>query len=314
MKIVVVGTGALGSLFAGYLARSGENVSAVDIKPEIVATIRGKGIKISEEGAEEVLIPLRGALRPEEIADEVGKVDLVIFLPKSAQTREAAASARCLWDDETVGLTLQNGLGNPEAIESILGEKKVLAGVTLHGSTLLRPGCILHAGRGETVIGEMRGGSSPRAEKVAAVFNRAGLPTRVSEEVWNEIWGKLLVNVGINALTAITRLRNGLLMEHPEAREVLRRAVEEAKEVADRKGIRLPYPDAVPKVEKACLASYQNFSSMLQDVLNRRETEVDFINGAVVREGKKLGIATPVNWMLTAIVKTLEKTYGQKLE
>lgn len=309
MKIAVVGTGALGSLFAGYLSRSGEEVSAVDIKAEIVSAIREAGVKIKEAEDGEVAIPLRVTTRPEE----VGAVDLVIFLPKSGQTQEAAQSARCLFGEETVALTLQNGLGNPEIIEGILGEKRVLAGVTHQGSTLLRPGYILHGGRGETVVGEIRGAQSARAEKIVAVLNRAGFPTRVSTEIWNDVWGKLLVNVGVNALTAITRLRNGVLVEHAEAREILRGAVEEGVHVAGRKGIRLPYADAVEEVEEACRASKPNFSSMLQDVLKRRQTEVDFINGAVVREGEKLGVETPVNRILTALVKTLEKTYPERV-
>jgi len=304
-----MGTGALGSLFAGYLARSGEEVSAVDIKPEIVSAIRESGVKIKEAEGEEAAIPLRATLQPEKI----GKVELVIFLPKSGQTREAAQSARCLFGGETIALTLQNGLGNPEAIEGVLGKGRVLAGVTNQGSTLLKPGYILHGGRGDTAIGELSGGRSERAEKVAAVLNRAGFPTHVSAEIWNNVWGKLLVNVGVNALTAITRLRNGVLVEQAEAREILRGAVEEAALVAERKGIQLPYTDPAGKVEDVCRTSKLNFSSMLQDVVNRRETEVDFINGAVVREGKKLGIQTPINWMLTALVKTLEKTYAERI-
>jgi len=305
-----VGIGALGSLFAGYLARCGEDVTGVDIRPEIISAVRESGLKIKELEGEEIIVPLRATLHPEE----VGKLDLVIFLPKSGQTPEAAANARCLFAEETVALTLQNGLGNPETIEGLVGEKRVLAGVTMHGSTLLEPGRILHGGLGETVIGEMRGGLSPRAEKIAAVFNRAGLSTKVSTEIWNDVWGKLLVNVGVNALTAISRLRNGAVVEHPEALDILRRSVEEAQGVARAKGIRLPYENAVQKVENACRATQANFSSMLQDVLNRRETEVDFINGAVVREGQKWGLETPVNQMLTALVKILEKTYTVRVD
>jgi 2-dehydropantoate 2-reductase len=310
MRIAVVGIGALGSLFAGYLARCGEDVSGVDVQPEIISAIRESGVRIKELEGEEIAIPLRVALRPEEI----GQVDLVIFLTKSGQTQAATQSARCLFGDHTVALTLQNGLGNPEAIGSILGEERVLVGVTNQGSTLLRPGSILHGGRGETVIGERQGTRSERADHVASAFKRAGFPTQVSARIQNDVWGKLIVNVGINALTAITRLRNGVLVEHPETREILRRAVEETIRVADRKGIRFPHGDAVKKVEDVCRASKANFSSMLQDVLQRRETEADFINGAVVREGEELGIETPVNRLLTALVKTLEKTYDQRAE
>ncbi len=293
-------------MYAGYLARSGEEVYAIDIKEEIVSAVRNSGIKIIEPEGKEIGIPVRATRKPED----AGKVDLVIFLPKSRQTRDAARGALGLFHEGTVGLTVQNGLGNPEIIESVVGLGRVLAGVTMNGSTLLAPGRILHGGRGDTVIGEMKGGPSARAEKVAAAFNRAGLSTHVSAEVWNEVWGKLMVNVGVNALTAVTRLRNGAVLEHEETRQILRKLVEEAELVAGRKGIRLPYKDAVQKTEDGCRATAQNFSSMLQDILAQRETEVDFINGAIVREGERLGIETPVNRTLTALVKAIEKTYA----
>jgi 2-dehydropantoate 2-reductase len=307
MKIAVVGTGALGSLYAGYLARGGEEVYAIDIRQDIISAISGSGIRIVEPDGKEAAIPVKKAtLKPEE----AGKVDLVILLPKSRQTQEAARSARCLFGPETVGLTVQNGLGNPEAIEAVVGEGRILAGVTLNASTYLGPGRMLYAGRGETVIGEMRGGPSPRAERIAAAFNKAGLSTKVSAEVWNDVWGKLLVNAGVNPLTAITRLANGVMMDHGAAREIMKGLVEEGKRVALAKGIRLPYTDAVKKVEDACIATSPNHSSMLQDVLAQRETEVDFINGAIVREGERLGVDTPVNRTITNLVKTIEKTYS----
>jgi 2-dehydropantoate 2-reductase len=307
MKIAVVGTGALGSLYAGYLARSGAEVYAVDIKEDIVSAIRSSGIRIVEPEGNEVSIPVKKATLKTE---DVGRVELVILLPKSRQTQEAARSARCLFGPETVGLTVQNGLGNPEAIEAVVGEGRILAGVTLNASTYLGPGRMLYAGRGETVIGEMRGGPSPRAEKIAAAFNKAGLSTKVSSEVWNDVWGKLLVNAGVNPLTAITRLANGVLVEQAATREIMKGLVEEGKRVALAKGIRLPYTDAVKKVEDACIATKPNYSSMLQDVLAQRETEVDFINGAIVREGERLGIDTPVNRTITNLVRTIEKTYS----
>ncbi len=306
MKIAVMGAGALGALFAGYLARAGEEVFAVDIKPEIVGAIRAGGVRIRETSGEENAIPLRATRSPKEI----GETDLVIFLPKSRQTRQAAEDARPLFGPKTTGLTLQNGLGNPEVIESVLGRGRVLAGVTSHGSTLISPGKILHAGSGETIIGEISGGFSQRAEEIGHVLNRAAIATRVSDEIGNEVWGKLIVSIGINALSAVTRLRNGDLLDCPETREILRGAVLEAKEIADRRGIRLPYSDPVEKTEEACRLTRHNYSSMLQDILGTRETEVDFINGAVVLEGAGLGMETPINWMLMNLVKALEKPHS----
>jgi 2-dehydropantoate 2-reductase len=304
-----MGAGALGTLFAGYLARAGEDVFAVDVKPEIVGAIRAGGVRIREASGEENAMPLRAT----QSVREIGKADLVVFFPKSRQTRQAAEDARPLFGPGTVGLTLQNGLGNAEVLESVLGKGRVLQGVTSHGATLISPGKILHAGSGETVLGEMPGGVSERAEELAALLSRAGIATRVSAEIENEVWGRLVINVGVNALSAVTRLRNGDLVNFPETREVLRGAVIEAKEIADRKGIRLPYPDPVEKTEEFCLLTRQNSCSMLQDVLAGRETEVDFINGAVVCEGEGLGIQTPVNRTLMNLVKVLEKTYSLRL-
>jgi 2-dehydropantoate 2-reductase len=286
--------------------RTGEEVWAVDPKPEIVDTINTTGLRIREISGEENIIRLRTTQKPEQI----GPADLVLFLTKSTQTQRTAQDARHLFGPHTVGLTLQNGLGNPEMIESVLGIKGILAGVTGQGATLIGPGKILHAGAGETILGESRGGSSERAEKIAGVLTRAGLGTHVSQTIWNDIWGRLIVHVGMSALSAITRLPNGDLLNYPETREIMRRAVLEAKEIANRKGIPLPYLDPVQKIEEACRETRHHYSAMLQDVLASRETEVDFINGAVVREGKGAGVETPVNWMLTDLVKIIEKTYS----
>jgi 2-dehydropantoate 2-reductase len=305
MKVVVMGTGALGVLFAGYLARAGEDVSAVDVRPEIVGAIRAGGVRIREAGGEESTVPLRATRSPAEI----GEADLVVFLPKSRQTRQAAEDARPLFGPKTVGLTLQNGLGNAEVLESILGAGKILQGVTGHGATLIGPGKILHAGSGETVLGEPAGGVSGRAEEMADLLNRAGIATRASAEIGNEVWGRLVINVGVSALGAVTRLRNGDLLNFPETREVLRGAVLEAEKIADRKGIRLPYPDAVEKTEEFCRLTRHNSCSMLQDVLAGRETEVDFINGAVVCEAAGLGMEAPINRTLLNLVRALEKNY-----
>ncbi len=128
------------------------------------------------------------------------------------------------------------------------------------------------------------------------------------------LWGKLIINVGINALTAITRLKNGRLPEIRGARIVLEEAVKEAVAVAKAKNIHLPYPDTLGRVTQVCDATAENIASMLQDVLNQRETEVDAINGAIVREGDALGIPTPVNLTLTSLVHAIQETYHERIE
>ena len=210
-------------------------------------------------------------------------------------------------------MTLQNGVGNIETLEKVFDKGKVLGGVTAEGATLLSPGRIRHAGEGDTVIGP-KGDSRGPVEKIAAAFNQAGFKTRSEDNVDALIWGKLIVNAGINALTAITRLKNGRLPEMDSTRTIMVSAVQEGAEVARAKNIHLPYPDPVKRVTDVCRATSGNMASMLQDVLKRKPTEIDAINGAIVREGKALGISTPVNFILTAIVHALQETYQERID
>jgi 2-dehydropantoate 2-reductase len=150
--------------------------------------------------------------------------------------------------------------------------------------------------------------------EISSAFNGAGFDTRSVENVRDLIWGKLVINVGINALTAITRLKNGRLPEIDGSRMVMAEAVNEAVAVARQKGISLPYPDPLGRVLEVCRATAGNIASMLQDVLKQRNTEVEFINGAIVREAKDLGVPTPVNHTLTCLVQAIQKTYHERID
>jgi 2-dehydropantoate 2-reductase len=209
-------------------------------------------------------------------------------------------------------VTLQNGLGNVEILKQVFGKDRILGGVTSEGATLLGPGNIRHAGQGETIIGPGGDPDGP-AEKLVSAFNQAGFKTKSVDSVNDLIWGKLIINVGINALTAITRLKNGRLPETRGTRLIMEEAVKEALAVAEAKNIQLPYPDPLSRIMEVCEATAANIASMLQDVLKERETEVDAINGAIVREGEALGIPTPVNRTLTALVHAIQETYHERI-
>jgi 2-dehydropantoate 2-reductase len=204
---------------------------------------------------------------------------------------------------------LQNGIGNIQILGEHFGREKVLGGITNHGATLLGTGRVRHAGRGDTIIGRYDGKLTGLLKAIQNILTGAGFETKVSKDIDSVIWSKLIVNVGINALTAITRLNNGMLTEYDGTRELLKSAVSEAVKIAKRKRVKLLYDDPIQKVESVCKATATNVSSMLQDVLNRKRTEIDYINGAIVRQGKALGIATPVNDVLTHLVKTIETAY-----
>jgi 2-dehydropantoate 2-reductase len=177
----------------------------------------------------------------------------------------------------------------------------------------LGTGLVRHAGKGDTVIGRSNAKASGFIRDVAGVLTRAGFETKVSKDIDSVIWSKLVINVGINALTAITRLNNGRLVEYDETRQLLRSAVQEAVRIVKRKRIKLVYDDPIQKVESVARSTGMNVSSMLQDVLNKKRTEIDFINGAITRQAKAIGISTPVNETLTALVKTIEANYEKMM-
>jgi len=211
--------------------------------------------------------------------------------------------------EETLFLSLQNGLGNIESIESVVSGARVVGGVTSQGATMLGPGRIRHGGKGPTFVGQIEREITPDVELIASLLNRSGIPTEVSDSIERLIWEKLLINVGINALTAIAGLKNGQLLNFEETRAVMTMAVEEAEKVARKKGI-LVKDNPVERVFEVCKATAQNRSSMGQDIDNRRRTEIDFINGAIVREGEALEIPTPVNTTLTYLIKAIERGFG----
>ncbi len=302
-----MGPGALGCLVAGFLKqRTKEEVWLYDRLEERSVRIRDNSIKI-----EGISGPYTVKVNVSANSKEIGPCDLVIICVKSYSTEDACKDIKELVAENTSILTIQNGIGNMQILNDHFGAEKVIGGITNHGSTLLGVGHVRHAGRGDTIIGKADGRLSGALKNVAAVLTKAGFETKISKDIDAVIWSKLIINVGINALTAATRLNNGRLVEYEECRELLRSAVQEAVKIVKRKRIKLAYDDPIQKVESVCKATATNVSSMLQDVLNKKRTEIDFINGAVVRQGKALGIPTPVNEVLTNLVRTIEKSYDK---
>lgn len=306
MKFLVVGPGAMGCLFSARLKKAGQDVSLMDYKKERADLIDQQGIIVEGvSGGYRVQVPT-------VTGKTSGLPDVVLICVKANQTRIVTQSLEPWLDPETPVLTLQNGLGNVEVLGEVLGKDRVLGGVTAEGATLLGPGHVRHAGQGETIIGPERPLDNVVSEIVLA-FNAAGFVTRSVDNVDDLIWGKLVINVGINALTAIARLRNGRLPDIGGTRIVMEEAVREAVAVARAKGISLPYSNPLERVVGVCRATAGNIASMLQDVLNKRITEVDFINGAIVREGEPFGITTPVNHALTCLIQAIQETYNERI-
>ncbi|MEI9475324.1 MAG: 2-dehydropantoate 2-reductase [Deltaproteobacteria bacterium] len=303
MKTVIMGAGAMGGLFGGLLAFSGADVWLVDIQREQADVIRSVGLTL-EEGDKLQIIGVNAT----HDVTSLGKADLVIFFVKTYHTERAVSDALALEKEDTIFLTLQNGLGNEEVICKRINRKKVMLGVTGQGATFLGPGHVRHAGRGKTFIGELDQEVSNRAIQVAKMFREADIDTEVSANIHELIWDKLLVNVGINALTALTELKNGQLLDYPETLRGMEVLVSEAAEVARQNGVRIE-GDPIEKVKAVAEATKGNRSSMGQDIDFRRKTEIDAINGAVVREAKRLGIPVPYNEVVTDLIKAIEKRF-----
>ena len=309
MKIVIVGPGAMGCLFAAFLSKSKEEIWLLDKNKERAKKINQGGISI-----EGISGNWQAQAKATAEAGEIGSADLIIISVKSYDTKEAIVSARALINGNTKILTLQNGIGNIEIIAEVAGSERVIGGATNLGATLLDAGKVRHAGRGETVIGRIDGKIPVEMRSIREIFNKAGMETRISRDIKGLLWSKLIINVGINALTAITRLNNGRLVEFEGTRKILREAVTEATKIAKRKRIKLIYDDPLAKVEAVCEATSANVSSMLQDALRKKRTEIDFINGVIVRLGQESGIPTPVNSTLVDLVKTIEASYNLTVE
>jgi 2-dehydropantoate 2-reductase len=186
-----------------------------------------------------------------------------------------------------------------------------MTGTTAQGATILGPGIVMQGGRGETHIGRFSGTADKMTFSIAEMFEKAGIHTQVTNDVQSLVWGKLIVNVGINAATALLGLRNGQVAQVRQVTELAEMAVNEAVQVSIASGIILPYSDPMQKVLEVARATAQNKSSMLQDIRNHRQTEVEAINGAIVRLGVKFGIPTPVNRTLTLLVEAAQQHLGE---
>jgi 2-dehydropantoate 2-reductase len=308
MKIVLVGAGAMGCLFAGLLRRAGLDSVLLEKSAQTVKAIADQGLALEDSTGTHVF----DHVAVTHDADSIGHAEYVIFFVKAFDTKAAAEfAAGCIGPESTV-VTLQNGLGNVEVLSSRFPGNSVLAGTTAHGATLLGPRHVRHAGCGETVFGPMHTGGRQSAEALSAAFAMAGITVRLHDDVPALLWSKLFVNIGINALAALLDVTNGCLLEMEPARDIMRAAVREAVVVAAASGLAVDAEEQVACVEQVCRATQSNLCSMLQDMRAGRMTEIEHMNGAVVREGCSLKCPVPVNAMLTRLVLARQMLAARK--
>lgn len=307
MNVLILGAGAIGSLLGARLSRTSASISLYSTNREHMEAVGKDGLFIEELDGEVGNFPLTAC---SDLKRLCANPELVLVVVKTYATEAAVSSVRALCGPSTVFLTLQNGIGNWEKIAGIVGKEATLAGSTAQGATLLGAGRIRHGGNGATYIGEPSGPASDRVRRIVALFREAGLVAEPSDDVERLIWEKLVINVGINAITGLTGIRNGVIAQMPQAGELCRAAVQEALLVAGAKGFAMG-PEMVERVISVAGATARNRSSMGQDVDKKKRTEIMAINGAIVRFAREAGIPTPVNRTLASLVEILEANYAR---
>lgn len=298
--ILIVGTGALGCLFAARLAAAGHAVSMLGTWSEGIAALQQRGVTLALADGSSQNFKVSAGDKPSEFAG----AKYALVLVKAWQTGRAAAQLAEALAVDGVALTLQNGLGNRELLVEMLGAERVASGVITTGATLLAPGEVRWAGEGQITLGAHK-----RLPVVADALLAAGFKVTTVDNVDSVAWSKLVINAAINPLTALLGVPNGDLLERPEARELSAALAGEVAAVAAKKNIALNFTDPVAAAEDVARRTAANLSSMLQDVRRSAPTEIDAICGAVVQAGNEIGVATPVNnvmWKLVTAMRELQ--------
>ena len=306
MRIEVMGSGAMGSVIGGLLAKAGNDVTLIDVWREAVDSINSRGLRIEDQAGNLETLRVRATTNPAE----VGPVELVLVFVKCYHTETAVRSATPLLDPTTTVLSLQNGWGNGPRIASIVGQERLLLGVCYHSATVAGPGHVQHGGSGSTFMGEPGGKMSQRLQRIADTFNQAGIEAIATPEVVKAIWSKLALNVCTLPTTALLRFFAPQLAQHSATLELMQALLREAVSVAQAQNIALNFDERWEVITGLLKSRAANTkSSMLQDVEKRRQTEIGVINGAVVEAGRRLGIPTPYNNVMMWLVKSLEETF-----
>ena len=296
-RIIIVGPGALGCGMAALLSQRGADVALLDYRPERAAELRRAGIRVEQEGRRDM-----ARVEVSASARELGHAALLVVLVKAYATAQAAAHALPLVERETAVLTLQNGLGNYEALAAHMPPRQVLAGTVVMGCAAEGVGQARISGVGPIALGSPFG-NDELAHRVADLLGELWPhEVNVEERIETALWRKVIINAAINPLTALTGLRNGALLEDEGLRRALALIAREARMVAAACGVEGLPADPAPVVEEVCRLTAQNRSSMLQDVTAGRRTEIEQICGEVARRAEAAGIEAPLCELLTALV------------
>jgi 2-dehydropantoate 2-reductase len=304
MKIAVLGGGgAMGGLFGAHLAEAGHDVCLIDVSRDAVAAINAHGLTLEDKASG---IPRTVSVAASSEPATIGPVDAVLAFVKCYHTEDAVRAALPMLGEQTVVMTLQNGWGNAPRIAAVVGEARVLVGLTYHSATLLAPGRVLHAGKGVTYLGELDGALSPRLEALRQALADAGFEVHVTQQVRDQIYAKLALNACTLPTSALLGLQAHQLIEHDGVLHLMRGLLKEVVAVARAQAITIDEDERWEAITGLLKRAVGAKSSMLQDVERKRRTEIDVINGAIVEAGRRAGIATPYNDSMVWLIKSLE--------
>ncbi|WP_447779171.1 ketopantoate reductase family protein [Variovorax boronicumulans] len=294
MKVAVMGAGAVGCYYGAMLARAGHEVVLIG-RPSHVEAVRANGLRLETKTFDEQ-VPLDASTD----ASAVQGADLVLFCVKSTDTESAAAQIQPHLAPGALVLTLQNGVDNDARVRSVLTSHDVAAAVVYVATEMAGPGHVKHHGRGELVIAPSR-----RSDEVAQALIAAGVPTQISDNVRGALWAKLVLNCAYNALSAVSQLPYGVLVQGTGVTDVIRDVVAECLAVAKAEGVVIP-GDTDAALRGIAQSMPSQYSSTAQDLARGKRSEIDHLNGLVVRRGEALGVPTPANRVLFVMVKLLE--------
>ncbi len=306
MKIAIIGVGAMGSVYAALLASGGHEVWAIDTWADHVSAIREKGLRVEGASGDRTV-----RIEATTDAASVRDADLVIIATKDDGVDAAAKAALEIAKPDAPILTIQNGLGSADKVAEIVGSRRIMMGVVGgFGASMKGPGHAHHNGMEFLRLGEMDGGLSARLEAVAEAWRAGGFKVLTFDDIHKMVWEKLICNCTYSGPCALTGLRVGQVQANPSAWSIATACATEAFQVAKAKGIKLDFEDPVAYVRAFGQKIPNARPSMLLDHMAGRPAEVDAINGAIPREGAKIGIATPVNSVVVALLKAKEASFA----
>jgi len=307
MRIVVMGSGAIGSLYGGLLSKAGEDVMLLVGRAENVDAINSRGLVVKGVMGSHTL-PLKATTDP----SDVDSADLVLLTTKTHDSVEAVSRIKHLVDNGATLLVIQNGIGTEKMVSEHLETRRVLRATTCMGALMTGPGEVTVTGTGITEVGSHFPENMKMVQRVVSMLDRAGFDVRGSDNIEGVVWTKTIVNCGINPIGALTGLTNGEIYDDPLLRKLVIRLVEEATMVAEALGVELTTPDPIRYTLGTAKATSENTNSMLQDIRACKRTEIESITGEIIRNARMLGIKTPFSETIYALVKALETKLGQE--